>query len=193
MSRAKIGHNNGPTMEAGFAFRKHAWTKARAALLPTLPIEILRTRVKRAQALGLPYQTYASVRASTGRDVVGFLFSNNALRMLRDTQPSPRAYALVQIEATCTALVHRPLSPEALRDSLASHGLLIATARAPHFAQGWSDIRAAVQAPLRAAQLPLDGVLVIGDTTHERDWSMAARLAGFLPSDRYFGAEHTGR
>ena len=62
------------------------------------------------------------------------------------------------------------------------------TAQAPHFAQSWSDMRAAVQAPLRALQLPLDGVLVIGDTAHERDWSEAARLAGFVPSDAYFAA-----
>jgi hypothetical protein len=186
MTRASIGHNNGPTMEAGFAFRKHAWTKARAALIPNLPIEILRGRVKRAQALGLPYKTYASVRASTGRDVVGFLFSNNALRMMRDGCDSPRAPALIRVEADFAGLIHPPMSPEQARIALEAQGIAITTARAPHFNQGWSDIRAAVQAPLRKARLPLDGVLVIGDTAHERDWSVAAKLAGFLPSERYF-------
>lgn len=187
MANSKIGHNNGPTMEAGHAFRKYAWTKARSALIPTLPIEILRTRVKRAKALGLPYKTYASVRASTGRDVVGFLFSNNALRMFREAKISPRAQVLTQVDADFIALVHHPLSPEGLQQVLAEQGVDVTGARAPHFAQGWSDIRMAVQAPLRAQRLPLDGVLVVGDTAHERDWSQAGRLAGFIASDAYFG------
>lgn len=184
-----LGHNNGPSMEAGRAFRKHAWTRARADLIPNLPLEILRTRVKRAKALGLPYRTYASVRASTGRDVVGFLFSNNALRIMRANQSSSRADALAQIKAQLAALVHQPLDPDAVRRVLAGQGLDVATARAPHFAHSWSDTRAAVQAPVRAANLPLDGVLVIGDTTYERDWSEAGKLAGFLPSDVFFAHE----
>ena len=43
-----IGHNGGPTLEPGYGFRKVAWTKARKSLLKTLPIEILRVRVARA-------------------------------------------------------------------------------------------------------------------------------------------------
>ena len=62
---SQIGHNNGPSMETGRGFRVHAWSKARADLIPNLPIEILRGRVRRAKELGLPYKTYASVRAST--------------------------------------------------------------------------------------------------------------------------------
>ena len=83
------GHNNGPTMEAGRAWRQHCWKKARADLLPHLPIEILRGRVRRAKDLGLEYKTYASVRASTGRDVVGFLFSSNAVRAFRKSPDLP--------------------------------------------------------------------------------------------------------
>lgn len=188
MTHAKIGHNNGPTMEQGFAFRKHAWAKARADLLPSLPIEILRGRVKRAQALGLPYKTYASVRASTGRDIVGFLFSNNALRMLRPAQPSPRAPLLEHVNADLAALIHAPLSAAQVQDTLATQGLTVTTAPAPHFADGWSDIAAAVQTPLRDRRLPFDGVMVIGDTAHERDWCAAGRLAGFMTSESYFCA-----
>ncbi len=184
MSRAGLGHNNGPSMEAGRAYRVHAWSKARADLIPNLPIEILRTRVRRAKALGLPYKTYASVRASTGRDVVGFLFSNNALRVLRPGGPidADRANHLRALhDVSLTALAHAPVTP----DELIGQGIA-AAGTAPHFAQSWSEIRAAVRHPLRAVKLPLDGVLVIGDTAHERDWSEAAKLAGFIPSDAYF-------
>jgi len=184
MSRAGLGHNNGPSMEAGRAFRKHAWSKARADLIPNLPIEILRGRVRRAKELGLPYKTYASVRASTGRDVVGFLFSNNALRVLRPGAPmeAKRAAQLASLRnVALTALAHPPVTP----DELEAQGM-IGAAKAPHFAQAWSDIRKSVQLPLRQAHLPLDGVLVIGDTGFERDWSDAGKLAGFLPSETYF-------
>ena len=186
----KLGHNNGPSMEGGFAFRKHAWTKARADLIPTLPIEILRTRVKRAKALGLPYQTYASVRASTGRDVVGFLFSNNALRTIRDVKdlPAARAARLTTLEgAGLSCLTHPPLDPKALEEHLRkAHEVQVICEYAPNLSAAWSDIRARVQAPLRQANLPLDGVLVIGDTVLEREWSEAGRLAGFVPSDVFF-------
>ena len=69
-----IGHNGGPSMEPGHGFRKVAWTKARQSLLPSLPLEIVRVRVARAKRLGLPYRTYATIRASSGRDIVAFLF-----------------------------------------------------------------------------------------------------------------------
>lgn len=189
LSPRMLGHNNGPTMEAGFAWRKHSWAKARADLLPNLPIEVLRKRVARAKELGLPYKTYASVRAASGHDVVGFLFSNNALRMLRDGQamPETRAAKLASVKATHAALTHRPIDPDALLAQLRAQGVPIGIAtQAPHFAARWSDITAAVQAPLKAAGLPKDGVLVIGDTAHERDWSQAGKLAGFLSSDQFF-------
>ncbi|MDA8747361.1 hypothetical protein N9M66_04030 [Litoreibacter sp.] len=185
-----LGHNNGPTLEAGFAWRKHSWAKARKELLPNLPIEILRGRVKRAKALGLPYKTYASVRAASGHDVVGFLFSNNALRMLNNAQSVPldRVEALKAADAAFVTLVHRPVDPGVLSEHLSALGIAMATGVAPHFADAWSEIAARVKQPLIDAKLPRDGVLVIGDTDHERDWSTAGKLAGYLRSDQYFGA-----
>lgn len=186
-----LGHNNGPSMEAGFAWRKHSWAKARKDLLPNLPIEVLRNRVKRARALGLPYKTYASVRAASGHDVVGFLFSNNALRVLPAEQsvPATRIEALKATEATLATLVHAPVDPRTVTDQLKRQGVDITADVAPHFADTWSEITRRVKAPLVAANLPRDGVLVIGDTVHERDWCAAARLAGFLHSDQFFDAQ----
>lgn len=187
-----IGHNNGPTMEAGYGWRKHSWSKARRDLLPTLPIEVLRRRVARAKELGLPYKTYASVRAASGHDVVAFLFSSNALRVFRDGAPMPahRAQKLLCVKkASLTTLAQPPLDPARLIATLMSeHGVTLKAAdRAPHFAASWSDIRDAVAAPLRAAGIPRDGVLVVGDTDAERDWCAAGRLAGFISSDVQFG------
>ncbi len=88
MTSPGLGHNGGPTMEPGYGWRLHCWKKARADLLPHLPIEVLRTRVKRAAELGLEYRTYASVRAATGHDVVAFLFSSNALRVFPSARPA---------------------------------------------------------------------------------------------------------
>ena len=184
MSGPGIGHNNGPSLEPGVSFRRHAWTRARAELLPRLPIEILRVRVARAKALGLPYRTYAGVRASTGRDVIGFLFSTNALRLLRQgaAMPPDRAEKLAALEADRVALVQGRLDPEAV---LAA-GPLDAARRAPLVTESWGAARTRVQAVLRDRRLAADGVLMIGDTHLERDWAEAARMAGYLDAARYF-------
>jgi len=189
---SQLGHNNGPTMEAGFGWRKHSWAKARADLLPSLPIEVLRTRVKRAKALGLPYNTYASIRAASGHDVVGFLFSNNALRAIRnvDEVPEDRLAHLSNCSASFAALVHRPLDPAALACSLQTRGIDVTADRAPHFSDRWSDIARAVTSPLRHAGLPRDGVLVVGSTTFEQEWSQAGRLAGFISAEQFFAASN---
>jgi len=183
-----IGHNNGPTMEPGAGWRRYAWKRARADLLPKLPLEIVRLRVRRARELGLDYKTYAGVRASTGRDLVAFLFSSNALRVGPQVAiiPAERAAKLSGvIDCRHTALVHGPLDAARL---LTENAPLIDTAgAAPTLLDGWSATREKVAAVL--GKIPRDGVLVIGDTGFEREWSMAGKLAGFLPSDRYFTAD----
>lgn len=179
-----IGHNQGPTMDKGRGWRRYAWTKARAELLPNMPIEIVRRRVKRARELGLDYKTYAGIRASTGRDVIAFLFSDNALRLMRDARIEPaRADKLDALrQATCLALVHPP--HDAARVAEVNAAILRAS-EAPGLAATWGDTRDAILALKQT--IPADGVLVIGETWLERDWCGAARLAGFLPAERYFG------
>ena len=59
-----LGHNRGPTMEKGRAWRRYAWTRARSELMPTLPIEVARRRVRRARELGIDYKSYAGIRAA---------------------------------------------------------------------------------------------------------------------------------
>ncbi len=179
-----IGHNRGPSMEPGLGWRRHAWGRARAALLPPLPLEVVRLRVRRAEALGLDYRTYAGVRATTGRDLVAFLFSSNVLRLDRDGRvAADRALRLDRVaECGRIALVHAPADPS--RVAAANAGLDAAHAAPWSFAP-WGAIRGAVDAAL--GPLPRDGVLVIGAAGFERDWSLAGRLAGYLPEERFFG------
>ncbi|MEM8592303.1 MAG: hypothetical protein AAGF13_07225 [Pseudomonadota bacterium] len=180
-----LGHNNGPTMERGFTYRKHQWKKAREALLPTLPLMVLKMRVKRAKELGLDYKTFAGVRASTGRDVIGFLFSSNALRLQAVTLPEATASKVGAIQsAGKLALVHRPSEPKVVE---AANPALDVVAAAPLFTDTWSEMRAKVHSVIQSQRLPADGVLVIGSTSLEREWSVAARAAGYLPAERYFG------
>ena len=80
-----IGHNRGPALGAN-SWARHCWTRARAELFPTLPIEVVRGRVRRAAEIGLDYRTYAGIRATTGHDLAAFLYSSNLLRMLRDAE-----------------------------------------------------------------------------------------------------------
>ena len=99
---AGIGHNSGRVDAPGKSWRRYVWTKARKDLMPTLPLEVVRLRVRRAAELGLPYKTYAGIRASSGHDLIGFLFSNNALQVLREGQAMPhdRAAKIAGLVAT---------------------------------------------------------------------------------------------
>ncbi|MGF1552163.1 MAG: hypothetical protein ACFBWO_06645 [Paracoccaceae bacterium] len=55
----RIGHNGGPPLDPGRSFRAYAWKRARAELVPRLPLEIVRRRVRRARELGLDYPANA--------------------------------------------------------------------------------------------------------------------------------------
>ena len=184
---AGLGHNLGPTMEPGASWRKHCWTQARERLLPHLPIEVLRGRLRRAKELGLEYKTYASVRAASGHDVVAFLFSSNALRLLgaNPALPLDRAEKLAAlIECGRLAVISAPMRPEvALQVAM---GVLQAAFVAPgalaSFSQAADLIRVA------RAGLPGDRVLLVGDTALEQEWCAAGRLAGYVPAQQYFAA-----
>jgi hypothetical protein len=128
------------------------------------------------------------VRASTGRDVVGFLFSSNALRTFRHVPvlPDARIEKLQGLKGCDRiAMVSAPLTVERL---LAANpeGPLDDAAMAPDFISNWPECRERVLAALKADRLPADGMILIGDTMLEREWSEAGRLAAYLPADRYF-------
>jgi hypothetical protein len=182
---AGLGHNGGPTFEAGYSWRKHCRTRARADLLPHLPLEVLRGRVKRAAELGLDYRTYASVRAATGHDVVAFLFSSNALRVFPPSPalPAERADKLSAIRSALKlGLASGRLTPEALAEAAA----LDDAHAAPDALGSWAQARQTIRAALGPARLAGDRVLLVGDLGLERDWCAAGGLAGYVPAERYF-------
>ncbi|WP_226779038.1 hypothetical protein [Oceaniglobus trochenteri] len=177
-----MGHNNGPSMEPGQGFRRYAWGKARRDLLPQLPLNVIRRRVARAKEIGLDYHTYATVRATSGRDIIGFLFSSNALRLhlASGRMPADRAAQLRDMACDRTALLHPP------HHGLAPGEPLDAAHPAPAPFALWRDQRAGVLSVLNDRGLPADGVVLIGDVAFEREWAGAARLAAYLPQDRFF-------
>lgn len=179
---AGLGHNNGPTLEAGGAWRTYSWRRARAALLPKLPLEVIRLRVKRAEALGLPYKTYAGIRASTGHDLIGFMFSSNALGIYRAGQEAPD-FVLEKLDAleACTriGLAHRHID----LDALAALDLAVS---APAAHESWSATRARMKEIIGLTGKPADRFVMIGDTMFEHDWAEAAQMAGYLRAQTYF-------
>ena len=184
------GHNGGPTMEPGFGFRKLAWTKARRALLPSLPLEVVRLRVARAKRLGLPYQTYATIRATSGHDIVAFLFSGNALdlRPGRVAMPVGVAERLETLSGAVERLaaVYAPSRPQDL--SAVHPDLFEAVGAAPGFTASWRETRAALTSLLAHRRLPRDGVVLVAATGIERGWSGAAGLAGVIDREMLFAA-----
>ena len=189
-----LGHNQGPTMEAGESWRRHCWTKARRDLMKTMPIEILRARVARAAELGLDYKAYASIRAASGHDVIAFLFSSNALRILPKAPAlsGARAAKISAIKNTKrVAALHPPLTPAGLARAVPAYlkPLFEASFAAPDFSQNWGQVRETILAQTKTMNIPRDGVVVVGDTTHERVWAEAAKLAGYVSAERFFQPE----
>ena len=179
------GHNRGPALQPAGGWHLHCWRRARADLLPHLPIEVVRLRVRRAGELGLDYKTYASVRAATGHDVVAFLFSSNALRVMlpHPALPPDRANRLRALVACGRhALVTAPLAPQALL--AAAEGLIDAASPAPHHLAGFGQARGAIR--LALGPIPGDRVLLVGEGALEQDWCAAGALAGWLPAERFF-------
>ena len=185
-----IGHNGGPPLDPGQRWRAHCWRKARAELAPKLPLEIVRRRVKRAQELGLAYPAYASILLGTGRDIVGFLFTAEAvaLRLQRDARIAEAAAAKLAALVRGDRLLLAPTpDPEALRASLAAaHGPCLDAVGAAPAPENRCAGAEAVRALLAPRRLPGDAVVMVGARPEERDWADAARLARFLGADAYF-------
>jgi len=182
-----IGHNRGPSAAPGAAWRRHCWAQARADLLPVLPVEVVRLRVRRAAEIGLDYRTYAGVRATTGRDLVAFLFSAAALVVLRPggAVPEARAARVGGLAGIGTLVAASEAGRIAAR--LAAAGARVdAAGPGPEPWAGWRATRERLLA--LAGRHPPDGILVIGAAPWEREWPAAARLAGFLPAERFFAA-----
>lgn len=179
---AGLGHNKGPTLEGGQAWRTYVWRKARADLLPKLPLEVIRLRVRRAQDLGLPYKTYAGIRASTGHDLVGFLFSSNGLGVITPRHKAPQQ-VLDKLETLTTCktfgLAHRKID-------LTQIPQLDGVAQAPEPLMSWSAMRDHLKAVVRTTGQPADRFVLIGAPAFERDWAEAVQAAGFLQGSDYF-------
>jgi len=184
---AGIGHNRGPGLDPapGRGFRAHAWAVARRELLGArLPVEVVRMQVRRARQLGLDYKTYAGVRAATGRDLVAFLYSTNALGVFRDGQPVGAAER--RRIAQSAAAPHLGCAPGLAPDALAVQIGAVSAGHLPPFGDSWSAVRDRMKGWLRAQGLPGDAVLMIGETDHEREMMTAGGLAGFVTGQRFF-------
>ena len=187
-----IGHNQGPPLDGHQSFRRFAWKKARTELMPRLPLEVLKRRVARAKQLGLEYPQYASILLGTGRDIVGFLFTCNALGLRLEKSvdlPAPVQSKLVSLERCERLLLSEPSDdPTALAKLLANSARITfaGAAKAPLEPASWDDGRAAIRAALDPLKLPSDTVVMIGTRAEERAWADAAKLARFLPAEQYF-------
>lgn len=180
-----IGHNRGPALSGGGGWNSHCWRVSRQALLPTLPLEVVRLRVKRARDLGLPYKTYAGIRAQTGHDIVAFLFSSNALRatLLSPGIAPERAARLAALtEVARIGLAVAPLAPAAL----SVNPELDDCQPAPYALGRFADIARHLRQAM--GRLPSDRVLLVGEGALERDWCAAGRLAGWIAAEHYFSA-----
>lgn len=180
-----IGHNSGRVDEPGKSWRTHVWAKARRSLMPNLPIEIVRRRVARAKELGLPYKTYAGLRAASGDDLIGFMFSSNALDVIKRGDPVPAA-KLNKInglrDARTIGLAQAPVPPTQLTPPL--H----AAYAAPKPLAPWVHTRDHLRDVFADINRPASRFVLVCDTALEAEWAEAGRMAGTLSAQTYFEA-----
>ncbi|MEN8840750.1 MAG: hypothetical protein ABF254_07600 [Octadecabacter sp.] len=180
---AGIGHNSGLVDEPGKSWRTHVWAKARQQLMPTLPIEVVRRRVARAKELGLPYKTYAGLRAASGDDLIGFMFSNNALDVLRctDKVTADKTAKIATLKDTRTiGLAQAPTTPNQLSPPLQT------AHTAPKPLAPWVKKREHLRNIFAQTGRPSSRFVLICDTAMEREWAQAGRMAGALPTKSFF-------
>ncbi|MEO0386279.1 MAG: hypothetical protein AAF281_01945 [Pseudomonadota bacterium] len=193
----KLGHNKGPALVPGAGWRSYCWRRARADLVGAkLPIEIVRQRVRRARELGLAYPHYARVLMGSGRDIVGFLFTCDALglRLRRRLEmPNPVRDKLATIKrADLLALAPEGEAPEAFRRELVEiSNLDFAAAGETPAGRPWRFAGTAIQATLSAAGLPGRGVVLVAEDAAQA-WVVPGRLGGFVAADAYFTAGEQG-
>lgn len=188
MTTPGIGHNSNAQ---GRGWRTFAWKKARKDLIGArVPLEIVRIRVRRAEALGLTYPQYASVLLGSGRDIVGFLFTVGGLQLRLARQLSAPEHVSAKLQ-TAPAARRIALSPPeepaaAFRAELeAALGARIDHAAASPAGPAWGVARRAIHAALSDARAPADAVVMIGEGD-DAAWAEAAFLAKFIPSREYF-------
>ncbi|MBR9765001.1 MAG: hypothetical protein GYB53_16115 [Rhodobacteraceae bacterium] len=183
---AGIGHNQGPSMDAGRQFRVHAWTRAQASHREArIPVAIHRMRIARAKELGLSYADYCRIRATSGRDIAGYLISSNALGVQSNAAPvAPRiTEKLLSLRHVLRiGLAQPPLDPRLLLERVAGLDLVFP---APPLLGSFPEIRAALA---RAqGRLPAAGLVAITALGLEAEWVAAGGLGGALPGDALFG------
>lgn len=99
--------------------------------------------------------------------------------------PAPIMQQLNQLhDVNLQAVVHRPLNPTVI----AQHHPLQGAHAAPVFTASWAAMRDHMVDMTRRIGIPADRFVLVGETAFEREWAVAARSAGFISGDTYFGA-----
>jgi hypothetical protein len=193
MSDIRIGHNNGPQMKTGLGWQQHCWKVARKDVLgKTIPIEIVRMRIKRARQLGMAYPQYASIILGTGRDIVGFLFTVDGMHLkLRKRLEMPEfVQSKLQTIEKCTLMAFSPSGEKSdafqMELQQISGVKFKSSSPEPEPEATWPAVRLAVRAALEPLKLPSDAIVMIGNRETEKQWALAGKMARFIPSSDYY-------
>ena len=165
--------------------------KSRKALIrKRMPIEMVRTRIKRARELGPEYPQYASILLGSGHDVVGFRFTVDGLQLRKWLEMPESVQEKMQGLERVSLMGFAPSGEDAdaFRCEVSDVAGVPFVGAAPEAEGplGWSAARAAVRAVLDPLKLPSDAVVMIGTRDHEAQMAEAAKMARFIASDAYF-------
>jgi len=217
---ARIGHNQGPPLEAGDPFVRYCWRRAHKAAWRTPPLEIVRRRCRRAAELGLDYRSYTAILLDRGSHVRALFFDlggtlvaveGDEVRLDQQGRVTPLPGVIEKLSRLrdCLRFV---VTNQA---GVAAGRISAETARAlveqidELCGKVLTDYRicmdpAGSDSPYRKPRpgmvlallvrhrLAPSLAVMIGDGESDRLCAEAARLAAFIPADAYFARRRAG-
>lgn len=172
----RIGHNQGPALEAVVSWRHAAWRKSYRRLWRQPPVEVARRRSERAGELGLSYRQYTSVLLDRGNRIEALVFTSGALFAADGGLRAGVAEKLATLSRCRVLLLSEAAGALAAR--LAGNGRQLSVERGKD-ATAW----------LRRLKLPPASAVLIGDGEVERSLGEVVGFGLYLWRQAYFGAD----
>ena len=194
-----IGHNQGPPLEVG-SWTGYCWHRAKRQAMSHPPIEVVRSRKRRAEELGLTYRQYAAILMDKGTRTDALVFDVTEVPPPSRASPIDEMAKKLKTLKNCTVLAAtagRPDVIDALNDR--TDGLISDWARYPSKGRHQADtgvppwegagaetLLRPVLAMLGRHRLVPSATVMVGDGIRAETIYHTQRLARVFPSGHYF-------
>ena len=180
-----IGHNQGPSLLAG-SWSGQCWKRARRQVWDNPPIEVIRSRKRRAEELGLSYKQYAGILLDKGVRTEAMVFALTEM----PARPSVLAHVSAKLKTLrrCTGLAASAGPPGLIEDVDNRAGGVFADWAAYPITEipSTKALLQPVLDMLGRQVLQPSATVMVGDGNRAWQIGQSARLARVFPAAAYF-------